>query len=170
MAVWACAPLVLLGTASPWLVLYLPHATGHLARRHAPPPCASTTAGVAARRRLPPPPARPNRPPPDVVCFSMKPSACIKGAEPSPRARNLPSAHYCRRRARARRGPAASDPHCPSEPRHHLPRRPLTLLGPNPLPHRRRSAAAPDQSHRRPPLSADPPPPALSRRAKIIQR
>ena len=105
------------------------------------------------RHRLPPPPARPNRPPPDVVCFSTKPSVCIKGAEPSPRARNPPSARHCHRRARARRGPAASDPHCPSESRHHLPRHPLTLLDPNPLPHRRQSAAAPDQSHRRPPLS-----------------
>ena len=51
------------GTAN-GLILYLPHGTGHLARRHAPPPCASTIADVAARRRLPPAPARPNRPPP----------------------------------------------------------------------------------------------------------
>src|SRR6185437_222133 len=71
-AVRACAPLVWLRTASPWLVLHLPRSHGHLDGRHDARHAPRRPNGVAAHRRLPPPPARPNQPPLDGALHSQE--------------------------------------------------------------------------------------------------
>ena len=160
-AKWACAPLVLLGTASPWLVLRLPRSHGHLGGRHDARHAPRRPNGVAARRRLPPPPARLNRPPPDGALHSQErppsPSPPIKRPQ-APCARLERPIHHCHG-CRAR---LAAEPHypatlSPNQPPERIALDPVNLPSPAAPSFCRRSTTAPEQTRRHLPLSVEPP-------------
>ena len=141
-------------TTPPWLCAHATRAPG--ISPCATPPTATHGDATSPSSRL-----GPNRPPHGLFCFALKTPRPINQS-PRPSRANPPPfpvrPRHSRRRARARRGTAASDLHCPSEPRHHLPRPPLTLLD-RKAPSQRRRSTAEAGSHRcRPPAPVEPPP------------
>ena len=113
-AVRACAPLVWLRTASPWLVLHLPRSHGHLDGRHDARHAPRRPNGVAARRRLPPSPSLAESTSPRHHHFACQlvllPLAPIEGATSPARADRTPPPFSPTPASSAPRGAPTSTP------------------------------------------------------------